>query len=644
MIRLDPVARLWSRSPGSLVRWTARPLAWGVLLGCLVTLVGCHKPQIRSQSDEDNERDRYPVRTVGEITTFGNAEPLPIGGVGLVTGLEGTGGPAPNSSYRTLLENDLKKQRVENIKEVLNSPNNSLVLISASIPPGARKGDKIDVEITLPPGSKTTSLRGGYLHTCQLYNYDYAKNLNPNFDGTNKAILGHAVAKCEGAVLVGFGSGDEAASLKQGRIWDGAKLNIDMPFHLILNQDQQYARIANDIANHINGTFHGSTKGLPDQEVAAAKNNVLVMLSVPPQYKHNMPRFLRVVRMVPLRENVSSDGKQAESRVPYRTQLQEDLLDPARTVTATLRLEALGQNSIPVLKSGLQSKHPLVRFCAAESLAYLGSPACGEELARVVQQQPYLRAFALSAMASLDEAICHVKLKELMLSAVDAETRYGAFRALRALDETDPDVRGELLNDSFHLHQIQSEGEPLVHLSLSRRPEIVCFGAGPALKPPFSLLAGSYAITASPEDQRCTISHYDLHGEGGGCRERCSLKVADLIHKLAEMGANYAEIIEVLRQANNCQNLTCQLRYDALPQAITVQELAEAGKVNLDKVDSATVQIIRPTSDMGSTPTLYERNVKRSVRDADLRALTQPRDKKSGPAVGQLDPPSEERR
>ena len=51
----------------------------------------------------------------------------------------------------------------------------------------------------------------------------------------------------------------------------------------------------------------------------------------------------------------------------------------------------------PALKQGLQSKHPLVRFCSAEALAYLGSPACADELARAVKQQPYLRAYALTA-------------------------------------------------------------------------------------------------------------------------------------------------------------------------------------------------------------------------------------------------------
>ena len=40
------------------------------------------------------------------------------------------------------------------------------------IPTGAKKGDKLDLEISLPPNSRTTSLRGGYLRKCSLFNYD----------------------------------------------------------------------------------------------------------------------------------------------------------------------------------------------------------------------------------------------------------------------------------------------------------------------------------------------------------------------------------------------------------------------------------------------------------------------------------------
>src|SRR5262249_47513137 len=159
-----------------------------------------------------------------------------------------------------------------------------------------------------------------------------------------------------------------------------------------------------------------------------------------------------------------------------------------------------------LLKRGLESEHALVRFAAAESLAYLGSPAGGEELARLAREQPPLRAYCLTAMASLDEVVSHVKLAE-MLSCPSPEARYRAFRALYTLDANDSHLRGELLNDSFWLHQVAPDAAPMAHVSTSRRPELVLFGGDAVLAPPFTVLAGpEFTVTASPGDDKCTVS------------------------------------------------------------------------------------------------------------------------------------------
>ena len=109
-----------------------------------------------------------------------------------------------------------------------------------------------------------------------------------------------------------------------------------------------------------------------------------------------------------------------------------------------------------------------------------------------------LRTFALTALASLDEAVCHLKLKELITGKGDDELRYGAFRALRELNQDDALVRGELLNDAFWLHRVATEGSPFVHVSTTKRAEVVLFGSAAILRPPFSILAGEFAITSAP--------------------------------------------------------------------------------------------------------------------------------------------------
>jgi hypothetical protein len=596
MKRRDSVGRL-PRVAGGAPCW---------LLGALLLApAGCaHQQQARLQSEEDPNRDRYEVKTVGSWTTVGNAQPVPVGGVGLVVDLEGTGGDCPPDGYRAMLEDQLRKKGVKNVKEELSAPDHAMVIVTAQVPPGAREGDPLDVEVSLPAGSRATSLRGGCLKECLLFNYDSAANLSPQYADAHALVKGHPLARAKGPVLVGVGDGDEEARLKKGRIWGGGRCLREQPLGLLLNPDHQYARDAARLANRINEAFNAAFRGAPGADVATARNNLVVTLRVPAQYRLNLPRFLRVVRLIPLSGEVDSPGDaEGGDRRSYRQRLADDLLDPAHTVVAALRLEALGQGSIRALKQALESKHALVRFCAAESLAYLGSPACGEELARAVAEEPMLRAFGLTAMASLDEAICQVKLGELLQTATDDETRYGAFRALRALDERNQAVRGELLNESFWMHRVAPATPPLVHISTTRRAEVVLFGERPCLKPPFRFLAGEFVVTASEEDTRCTVSRFPLHSAPAW--KPCALEVEDVLRTMADLGAMYPEVVALLQQADQCQCLSCRVRSDALPQAASVYDLAEAGRGKPGKRAGAP-EPLPGGQELGATPTLFD--------------------------------------
>src|SRR5712692_3885159 len=152
---------------------------------------GCAHQQTRMQKPDENEKDKTSeVKTIRDVASFANTDSVQVSGVGIVAGLEGTGGDPPPGGYRDMLLNDLRKRGVENAKDVLASPNNAMVLVTARIPAGARKGDSVDVDVIIPPGSKATSLRGGYLKDCPLYNYETAKNLDPKFSGPNRALQG----------------------------------------------------------------------------------------------------------------------------------------------------------------------------------------------------------------------------------------------------------------------------------------------------------------------------------------------------------------------------------------------------------------------------------------------------------------------
>lgn len=579
-----------------------------VPLALALALAGCHQPQTRSQAPEEPEpREKEgELRTIGDISTVANAEPVPVSGVGLVVGLEGTGGTAPAGAYRTMLEKHLHQKGVEHPKEVLASKNVSMVLVSAMIPAGSHKGDPLDVDIVLPEGCHTTSLRGGYLQECLLYNYDSRMDLSgklnqangnsaPQTAGADGLLLGHPLAQAEGPLLVGFGDKEEKPDLRRGRIWGGGRSRIERIFMIVLKEKFAQARIAEVVGERINRTFQGAFQGTLN-DVATAKSAEVVYLHVPHQYKHNLLRYLRVVRLIPLQEP-------SPETAAYRQRLEKQLLDPAHAVTAALRLEALGKDSVDSLKPALKSSSALVRFSAAEALAYLGDSACGEELAELAVSRPALRAYCLTALASLDEAICHVKLQELEQLAPPT-IRYGAFRALWVLDERDPAVQGELLNDSFWLHRIAPDSPPLVHLCTSRRAEIVLFGKEARMAPPFSFLAGDFTVTAAAGDERVTLSRFST--EHGVRRRQCSLQVEEVIRSMAELGGTYPDVFEMVRQADRCGGLSCPVACDALPQTVSTYALASSGAGQNPELLKKDEEIENAKDDFAGTPNLYD--------------------------------------
>jgi hypothetical protein len=579
------------------------PWLWGPLGALTLVLAGCSQTSLsRAKSADDAELRRYDVPLVGDRTVVGNAEPITLGGVGLVEGLEGTGGDCPHDSYRAMLADELRKKGVQNVSAVLNSPDCALVIVEALFPPGAAKGDPIDLEVKLPPGSRATSLRGGVLRKCFLRNYDFARNLKPDYNGPANVLPGNKVAVAEGPVLVGSGDGEESERVKRGRIWQGGRCLVDYPLALVMKPDSQQGRFTALISERVNSTFQGGLRGALDSRLAHTGDNISVALRVPPQYRYNLPHFLRVVRAVPLTEGADATPRQGDDRRSYRQKLGEDLLDPARAIVAAIRLEALGERSVPLLKKGLASQHPLVRFASAQGLAYLGSPAGCEELGKIIVEYPVLRSHALAALAALDEAASQLALKNIVLGDLDDEARYGAFRALHTLNPRDPVVRGDKFNDSFWLHRVAARQRPLVHVSTTRRAEIVLFGETPTLRPPFSFLAGEFAVTATEDSATAAISRVPLHGKP--LRKSSSLELEEVIRAMADLGAGYPEVLAVLQQASSCDSLSCRVRVDALPQASSAQELAELGK------DASGKELLPAgAGEMAATPTLFQLGV-----------------------------------
>ena len=591
-----------------------------IVLGlALLALAGCLQPHAALQVAEDGERAKdLDVRLIADVSEVANVGPLQVSGVGLVTGLAGTGG-TPLGSYRDSLEKQLLKKGAEHVKAILDSHDNALVLVTALIPAGARRGDPIDLEVTLPPGSKATSLAGGFLQDSTLRNYEFTKNVNPEFKGGNVPLAGNILARGKGPLLVGFRPAEAPAELKRAHVWQGGVTLIGRPFFFVMKKDERSARIANAVADRLNFMYQEDAHKMRVSEaqkqllllddvtqrlnqktaalagsgkMAFAHDKGIIDVCVPFAYRFNRERYLRVARLVPLREAAG------DASVRYRARLQKMLLDPADTLRAALRLEALGTESIPALKEGLTSEHAMVRFACAEALTYLGSTAGVEELAQLARQNPMLANLGLVALAGLDEGICRTRLAEIF-RCDDPQLRCAAFLALRLVAAHDPPeadgrpnrwLQGEFLNEAFWLHRLAPGSTPLVTYAVDKRAEIVLYGTDIHLLTPTRLLVGQdYTVTTEPGDDRCTVNR--ITAQTGQQRKQCSLQLADLLLTLAELGASYPDVVDLLRKLEERQALSCPVRVNTLPADAKLEDLVEAGRKQKSEVGSQRAEI-----------------------------------------------------
>jgi hypothetical protein len=347
---------------------------------------GCQSPLFRGQSPEDAaqlvEESDNNWQLVGDLTLPGGMTYEWVQGVGLVTGLDNSGSDPPPSPERDALIDEMETHETAHPQTLLASRQNSLVAVRGFLPPGVQKGDTIDIEVTLPDRSETTSLQGGWLMQARL------RQLAMVNTSVHK---GNVDALARGNVLVDAvfdQSGDETAKLR-GRILGGGVALTSRKLGLVVRDEETSIRTSSVIAAAINNRFyhfdHGSKLG-----VARPINSHLIELSVASQYRRNVGRYMRVVQNISL-------GESPADHLLRIQMLETKLLEPTSSANAALQLEGLGKEGVDILHKGLQSSDPEVRFYSAEALAYFDDPLAAPVLVESAANERAFRWHALTA-------------------------------------------------------------------------------------------------------------------------------------------------------------------------------------------------------------------------------------------------------
>lgn len=526
-------------------------------LGTVLVCGGCSSLGLGRDDPQDAKLDK--LLKVPDVPDLVRQAAAPYGltfasveGVGAINGLPGTGGSVPPSSLRDTLVEEMKRKGVPEIDEFLEGGESALVRVQAIIPPGARRGDLVDLRIVSPTPTGATSLHGGWLLETRL---------------RQQQTLGGAVRKSD-VYVVGTGplvtrasseGGDDEHLKVNAIVLGGGTVQQDRTVGLVIRPEYQHVKIAAQLADSINSRFYfyeGKNRG----GIAKAREDDFIEISIHPRYRRNIHRLLAVVGMI------SAKGDSAETQQQL-VDLANRLTEPTTCADAALQLEALGQRAIPTLLEAIQHKDPEIRFHAAEALAYLDRNEAIEPLEQLIIEHPAFRHGGLIALEGMDNRTALDALQRLMNQS-STETRYGALRSIRRRPDGQAVLRPTKHGQQIDFYRVASDASPLVAVSLNERAEIALFGDDCPVQIDDFLIGPPGLMVRRDDDQpdQLRVSRFRPGVEDR--RATVPATLSGLLSGIAATGGDYGDCIEVLRVAKKDQLIDCSLAIDPLPTAM----------------------------------------------------------------------------
>jgi hypothetical protein len=258
---------------------------WTVLLS--VIMIGCAaQPKTRQVTTRKAIANPASLQMVKTLARPWGMKWVEGETVSLAVGLSNTGSDPAPSAERQMMIDEMQKRDVHDPEKILRSSATALTLVRSLIPPGAQKGDRVDVEVRVPRRSDTKSIEGGWLMLSRLQEF---ANLN------NRLSRGHLLAMGQGSILVDslVEGGDDPVFKTRGRVLGGGIVSKSRMLGLRLRDEHLSARTSAIIGEAINKRFHiydhGDRRG-----VAIPKRDTFVELSVHPRYRDNILRYMRI--------------------------------------------------------------------------------------------------------------------------------------------------------------------------------------------------------------------------------------------------------------------------------------------------------------------------------------------------------------
>ncbi len=505
-------------------RSTGRLALAALAAGCLA--LGALGPACTGGSEatvprvpRDVEVPPYLTDTVGELARFSGREYLPVRGLGLVTGLDGTGTTVVPPGIRQQMLDAMVKHHVEGPEMVLASPDTAVVFVQGWLPPGLVKGEEFDLEIRAVPNTETTSLEGGYLLACDLREVIGARGADLGTEavavGRGPIFVSPFVAE-EGAAP-GAAKGAAPAAAKRaandprvGRILAGGQALDSRTFRLALLEPS--LRTAEQVARLVNARFPGAAKTTRDPG--------RVDLTVPDAYADDKTRFLDLVGSLYLRETPDARDR--------RVGLLLDALAAHKDVNrVSLCLEAFGTAVVPRVKSLANHPSEVVRFNVGRILARLQDAEAVRILEPIAMDDG--SDFQEEAVRALGELKAGTGLGVLgrALDAKSARVRIAAWKATVRLSPQA--CERVVFREKFLMTLVPTRAEPFVYFSRTEKPHVAVFG-DIRVKPPVLVETRRALASAVEGGDRLTLVS---RRRGKDRTAEASLALKDVVEKMA---------------------------------------------------------------------------------------------------------------
>ena len=501
-----------------------------------------------------------PPDLVRDGTVIQGLRPLRIEGVGAVNALPGTGGPPDPSVFRDQLLEEMKRHDVIAPNQWLETNDTALVRVLALIPPGAKRGDLIDIRVVAPKESRVSDLHHGWLLDTRLREQRMLQNIDRQSD---------VLAIGQGSILTraDYQPNEDETLRNEGRILSGGRVQVTRKLGLILRPEYQHAKLSKAIADAINRRlffFDGTTR----RGIATAIEDDFIEIEVHPRYRDNVPRMMQVIHAIGIKAEMS--GRQ-ERLADLALRLQS----PETAADAALQLEALGESAVPTLLDGLEVSNPELRFYAAEALAYLDRVESIEPLEAAAREVAAFRYSSLIALQGVEQQLAIDALRRLT-NEPSLETRYGAFCSIRRRIDGKAVLGGSELGP-LTLYELPSQSSPAIAVSLDEEPEVVLIGeVNPIKVSTFLMLPGGIMIKPDPNhpEELLRISRFQA-GEQDR-RVVVSNSLDDVIAGVVQVGGCYGDVINMLREAKNQGFIQDQLAISPLPPSVRTYYRDEA--------------------------------------------------------------------